>query len=279
MNFLAEAISQPGYMGITYAPSLVQFGSSLYCIHQGYGFNNELWYSSTSDLVNWTPDAQVDTIQLTFAPALALFLGSIWAIYHGGTQSQGSLHYVKFNGSWSTNSFIYIPQTHYQITGSPTAAVFNNLLYVAYQGMYTGTGKVVLASTASDSYLGWSFKFVPGVTLTGSPAIAVFNGNGIYYVTSTDTNTWTSPALISNTQLLDSPSLVVSGNKLVLAHRNPTNGKLHIATCDTLGVWTNDQVINTSNLSQEPSLGVFNGKVVSGYTVQTTAQLHYVVQQ
>eukprot|EP01132_Coremiostelium_polycephalum_P005494 gene5494-6845_t len=291
MNFLPEAISDAGNMAISYSPPLIQFGSSLYCIHHGHQYNGELWYSSTSNLVNWTPDAHVTGIQLSFAPSLTLFLGSIWAIYHGGTQSQGSLHYVKFNGSWSTNTQVYIPYPEYQITESPTSAVFNNLLYVAYQGRSTGAGKVVLASTSSDSHSGWSFKFVPGVTMTGSPAMAAFNGKiyivfgnsalgyGAYYVTSTDTNTWTSPALISNVQLYGTPSLVVSGNKLVLGHLHPYSGKLHIATCDTLGVWTNDQIINTSNLGQEPSIGVFNGKVVSGYTVQSDAQLHYVVQQ
>eukprot|EP01132_Coremiostelium_polycephalum_P004625 gene4625-5776_t len=128
------------------------------------------------------------------------------------------------------------------------------------------------------------------VTLTGSPAMAAFNGKiyivfgnsalgyGAYYVTSTDTNTWTTPALISNVQLFKTPTLVVSGNKLVLAHLHPYSGNLYIATCDTLGVWSNDQIINTGYLSQEPSLGVFSGKVVSGYTL-TDLQLHYVVEQ
>ncbi|EFA85764.1 hypothetical protein PPL_00994 [Heterostelium album PN500] len=297
MNFLAETLTT-GYVGITDSPAYGQLGSTLYCFHHGYGVNHELWYTTSTNGATWTADTQVIGVQMKYSPSVVMFLSSLLAFHNGSPNAPaGTLHYVKATGSTVTgDTYVYVPQPVYRIANSPSATVFNNLLYVAYQGggiegHPEGNGQLILASSTDGETNNWNFKIVPGVTLTGSPSMATFNGkiyivfcntalgNGVYVTSSTDTNTWTTPALIPNVQVSGDPKLTATASKLVLVHRHPTNAKLHVVTCNNLGVWSSDQVVNTSDMSQDPGVGVFNGKVIAGLTTSNDAYMHTVLEQ
>eukprot|EP01132_Coremiostelium_polycephalum_P001015 gene1015-1287_t len=308
MNFGAEVasvIAGGGIFGISYTPSIIQYGTKLYCVHHGYNANGEMWYTSTSNLVNWEADTQVNNpvgnlLPMAYSPALVLYLGSLWSLFNCGSQWQGDLRNIRFNGaSWNEDTFVYDNiGGGARVAESPAATVFNNRIYVTFRvAGGVNAGKIAVASTTTGNMNDWTYTFVPNIVLTGSGAFAMASFNGkiyivfgntavdqykLYCITSTNGINWTTATAISNVQNMsgEKPSLAVNsaGNKLVLAHRHPSNAKLHIATCDTLGVWSNDQVINTSDINQAPSVALFNGKIVIAYTTSADFLLHYVVE-
>ncbi|EFA85775.1 hypothetical protein PPL_01005 [Heterostelium album PN500] len=288
MNFKPETIiTTPSYYGITDSPAYIQLGGTVYCIHHGYENNHELWYTKSNDLITWTADAQFVDVQTTFSPAAIVFNSIIYGFHNGSPNSSGDLNYVKVTGNSVTQDNPIHGLPEWKSSNSPSATVFNNLMYLAYHGP-NNNGKLLLASSPDGVASNWSYKEVPGITITGSPSMATFNGkiyivfrntalgNGVYVTSTSDTNTWTTPTLIPNVQVSGDPKLTATANKLVLVHRHPTNAKLHVVTCNNLGVWSADQVVNTSDMSQDPGVGVFNGKVIVGLTISTDAHMHLV---
>eukprot|EP01132_Coremiostelium_polycephalum_P004269 gene4269-5342_t len=278
--YYAEVLVAPHTYGVTGAPSIAQYGSSLFCVHKGVGTDNAMYFTQTNDLNTWSVDMPVPNAYVMGTPALTVFLSTLFVVYRG-LFSEGDLWSTSYNGThWST-PYNFYPNGFF--TGSPTVTNLNGVLYMSTRD-------------DEDNGIYWSFRRRSTFTTLYSPAMTAFNGllyifycnpvdgshvgDGIHYSVSTNGQDWsTSYTYIPNSKCVGDPVATVSGNKLVVAHRSPLNNLLNVATLNTLGVWSNDQTVSTSPIASDPGLASFNGKVVSTYKGPLASRLYYVKEQ
>src|SRR5271168_1499338 len=119
--------------------------ANLYAFHQGFegGFrpdDGQLW-GSYYDGANWSADSQiVQNLGMTGSPSAVPWLGGI-AVFHQGYADNGQLWYTysqdgqQWGGDtpWGGGSPGF-PVQDLGMSESPSAVVYNGLLYVFHQG-------------------------------------------------------------------------------------------------------------------------------------------------
>ena len=149
-----EPSGQP--IGMSYAPSPVVWnGGLLQVFHQGLREDGQLWTTWTKDGLlgqNWAPEQQpVPNVGMSFSPATVVFNNKLY-VFHPGSHETAELWYTVADGtSWSQDQMIIsganstgLPSPG--ICQSPSAVVWNNVLYVFFQNG-TGGGGLVIRDT------------------------------------------------------------------------------------------------------------------------------------
>jgi hypothetical protein len=127
-------------LGISGSPSAVVYNDLLYVFHQGANANGQLWYSYY-DGTTWSQDKQIQGVGMSGSPSAVVWRGGI-SVFHQGGQGlnfSGDLWYTyspdgqHWGGDtpWGQQN---PPELGLGITGSPSAVVYNDLLYVFHQG-------------------------------------------------------------------------------------------------------------------------------------------------
>lgn len=201
----------------------------------------------------WTQDRLVpdedNAIGLSGSPAAAVFRGEIY-LFHQGRDNDGRIWYSTFNGSsWSEDRALG-QGTYYGIRNSPSVAVFNNKLYVAYcdpDGLLRVGG--------IDSAGNWfNVLNAPTYGISYSPSAAVFRNRlyiayqgsgsnaGKLMYTSTDGNSWAPETSVGAIHMLGAPALAVYQDRLHCFHKG-TNDTVDTSRilmfdniCDLLGI-------------------------------------------
>jgi len=209
-------------LGMSESPSAIVYNGLLYVFHQGYGDNGQLWYTYY-DGANWSPDTPIQGVGMSGSPSAVLWQGGI-CVLHQGQNDNGQLWYTYSpDGThWGGDTpWGYpFPVQNLGMSESPSAVVYNGLLYVFHQG-YADNEQ--LWYTYYDG-ANWSpdTPLTPGVLMTGSPSAVLWQGGisvfsqgqnenaTLWYTYSPDGKQWGGDTPWGGGGLLtESPSCVV----------------------------------------------------------------------
>lgn len=193
-------------------PTAAVFNGSMYVFYQGAGSNSgTLCYASTADGTTWSSSAVVPELGMqgwtspsmamstspnavTFAPSSSVVPFGVWQSDNGSSWSlnsklsspaiEGNL-YVFFQGEANNGQLCYNimdPEGHWlgigqvprvSMQGEPTAFVYNNQLFVAYDA--GGAGGALLYTCSSDGITWCDPILVCTIALSNAPAVTVLN--------------------------------------------------------------------------------------------------------
>lgn len=276
--------------GTTGAPALAVYDGVLYCARQGRGNSGWTW-CGTFDGTNWSDDALIpgsdNAYGVSGSPALCAYNGLLYCIRQGRGDS-GNMYCGTFDGtSWSDDALLPSSNNPFRLSGSPALAVFNDLLYCAFED--AGDEGWVYCTTFDGR--NWS----PAVLIpnsnnaygtSGTPALAVFGdrlfcarqGRGDSGWTwcswlDGDGDGWADDMLIPD----DDNAYGMSGSPALAAHNDllyclrqgrGDSGDMYCGTYDG-NSWSDDAEIPTGNnpfqLSASPALCEFNGTLYCAF--------------
>ncbi|MEV0151651.1 MULTISPECIES: hypothetical protein [unclassified Nonomuraea] len=114
-------------------PALAVFQNKLYCVHRGNtgsGGDNYLWWTSTSDGVNWSADQRFPGHLTDSNPALAVYQNRLYCVHRGNGSSSMWWTSTGDGRNWTPDAQIPNAATR----EGPALAVFNNLLHCVHRG-------------------------------------------------------------------------------------------------------------------------------------------------
>ena len=159
-------------------PALAVFNGKLYMVYEGGEIvtDNRIRYRTLDGLTSsWSDELIIPYAYTTFPPALAVYGDKLYLVYRG-PKTDDKLYFSTFDGTnWS--DVVQLPNS--LTSDSPALAVYNEKLYLAYREAESGGPSERLWYTTYDAKNSkWSQDSqIPNVLLSGSPALAVFNGN------------------------------------------------------------------------------------------------------
>jgi hypothetical protein len=250
--------------------------ANLYVFHQGQGLGASaelLWYFSY-DGTTWTADQQIQNLQLSESPSAVAWKGGI-AVFHQAGRLTGEVWYTYSpdGRQWGTTQTDAKVPIDVGMLGSPSAVVYNGILYVFHQGL-------------NDNGL-WYFTYdgttwtadqqIQHVGMSESPSAVVWKGgiavfhqgqkeNGqVWYTYSPDGRQWgttqTDAKVPLDAGMSGSPSAVVYNGILYVFHQGQKeNGQLWYFTYDGT-TWTADQQIQHVGMSESPSAVAWKGGI------------------
>lgn len=248
------------------SPCAVNFSNVVYSF---YNQGGQLWCSANAGgAAIWSPQIQVPGVILSGTPSAVVFNDEIYVFYQGASNN-GQLNYVTYNsgtGSWAAPVWINSGDG-VLMENSPSAVVFNNALYVFYQGV--GVSWCYNVSTNGASWGGQIKASIGGGS--DSPSAVVYddllylfyqgggNSGGLYYNTFNGSN-WTSNTQVSPgyMTLSDSPSAVVYNSELyVFAQGSGGSGQLGYCVLSA-GSWSVWNQVQNASMSGSPAAVLFN---------------------
>jgi hypothetical protein len=275
-------------------PSGVQFGNDIYIFYEsGNNIYYGLWQytppssGSGNGTGTWTTGIQISGVSTGTGPGAVVFNNTIYVFYQGlnsNNDNDGTLWYVTYNGTSWSSSATQVPAA--AMSYSPSAAVFDNDLYVFYQG--SGNDHKLYYTTYSNGAWSNSSTQNSSANMCNSPAATVYNGelyvffqgvnngttdnNELWYVTYDGSN-WANNVQVSESyvSLVGSPSAVVYNGQLCVIYVNSGYSN-SIWYTPYNGSWSAGIALAPLGLSFSPSTAVFTP---SG---QTSPLLFYMCQ-
>lgn len=272
-------------VSLSECPSAAVFNNELYVFYQGAGSDGQLWYNVLSGST-WAGPTQVAGASMSGSPsAVVVFNNTIGAnqlgVFYQGPANNGALCYSVFSaGSWSAQTAI----ADVEISASPLAVVFNNLLYCFFEGAGDNTGQLWYSIFSGTT---WSQEApVVNISMSGQPSAIVYappNEDSQLYIFHTEASqsdqiwycvcasgTWTSGE-VSSPGLSCGPSATVFNNQPWVFYQGPPSqaGQLYFSflTGDT---WNSAQ--GPVTISESPSAVTFTAPGAS------TAQIYVFYQ-
>lgn len=270
------------------SPALAVFNNKLYVAHRGCktdiysGF--EVWFG-TFNGGNWAPEDLVPGVTTVCSPAIAAFNNKLYMVHQG--RIGYSIYGSAFDGtSWSKDKVI----SDFCTTDTPALAMFNGQLFMAYRGCAWGEyqGNEIWWATTSDG-VNWngSGRAIPGVAITGYPALAVYNSvlyvfyqgagehsGSLRYTYTYDGSTWASEAVVPNVVMSESPAATVFSGRLYVAHqgssRTGQSRWLWYVTFDGTA-WSPDRPRTTPYMYNSPALCMYDNTLYWAETADQNA--------
>ena len=257
--------------------------AQLYIFYQGAGANGqvgELWYVTydpSSGAVS--APAQVSGVNMMGNPSAVVFTpsGSTSPQLYVFYQSSGGCNYSVFDGTtWTAET------TGAELVESPSAAVFNNQLYVFYQGPGGGwVASMVFNGTS------WTSGTIGNTGITGSPSATVLN-SGLYVFHQGQSNneelwynvfngsSWAGDKQLSNVGMSNSPSAVAFNNQLYVFYEGPGNNEqLWYSVMGASGNWGPNTFLHPWGSQSGPALVSYNSVMYCFY--ESLGQLCYSI--
>ena len=225
-------------IGITAGPSAVMFQNKLYCFRQRKGNGGKLWYNTSSDGENWQDNTEIGVANMSQGPSAVVFQDKLYC-FTQGKNNNGQLWYVNSSNGNNWSSHLHVSNAN--MAGSPSAVVFQDKLYCFHQGRTAVTGA---------------------------------NGQ-LWYLTSSDGNSWSQNIQVKAANMSESPSAVVFQDKLYCFHqgRTPTggaNGQLWYLVYDG-DEWSEEMLVPGTGMSESPSAMVLGDELYCFYQGESKA--------
>jgi hypothetical protein len=220
-------------VGLSASPSAVVYNGRLFVFHQNASNGGEIWYTTTLDGVTWSVDEQIQSVGI---------------------------------GNGPSNQPDQLPT-------SPSAVVYNQLLYVFHQGLRSGGAGGAGGNNGELWYSVWDgTKWLPdehigGVGMSSSPSAIVYRGklwvfhqgannDGNLYHVVLDAD-WAVDEAVSGVAMSTSPSTLVFNDNLYVFHQGSgNNSQLWYSVWDGLGWGVDEQLFNVAMSSSPGSLAI-----------------------
>lgn len=229
-----------------------QAGSSqTLCVMMGPGQDQALWCTGTGTSGGWGAMYSMTTgvaVASNTSPGIATFNNQLYCFFQGTTgnnyNANGTLYFMTYTGdsAWSSPLQITGGQSSGAVMScSPAPIVFNDNLYVFFQGSSNGS---------------------------------------MAYVQSSDGNNWSSMISVPNTGMSFTPSPVVLNGQLYVFHTaSSQGGQIWFNTLNDDGEWAGDTQITSSlgfyNAPSPPVAVAYNSAIYLFY-VGENWQLYYM---
>ncbi|KIG13997.1 hypothetical protein DB30_07334 [Enhygromyxa salina] len=210
------------------SPGPVVYNGRLYAFYKGAD-NESLYYSESSDGVEWSGSIQVPDAGLRDTPNAIAYQGNLYVFYRGGSNG---LWYSRYDGSsWSQS----LGGTGQSLSTAPSSVVFNNKIYLFHNSNSAGSTDMYWSTFDGKN---WTKNVtVPGVYMQESPSAVVFNGKiyvfyqssdpgALFYKTFDGNSSW-SETLFPNCLPNNNPyaaQLASNGSPGAVVY----NGKIHV---------------------------------------------------
>ena len=247
--------------------------ADLYVFHQGIGSESMLLWYSVFDGTNWAPDTQVlgttrggSNLDLASPPSAVAWAGGISVFHQGWLHTvpgapDGHLWYTYSpdGTNWGPDTL----GTPLGMSESPSAVVYNGLLYVFHQG-FGGNGQLWYSYSADGA--NWDpDTLISGRFISGSPSAVVYNGvlyvfyqggnqyTGQLWYTTYDGTNW-GENIIPNVVMSGSPSAVVWAGGITVFHQGyGDDGQLWYTYSRNGAIWGEDTPVQNVGISGSPS--------------------------
>ncbi|TMU73964.1 hypothetical protein FGA82_22105 [Pseudomonas fluorescens] len=214
-----------------------------------YATCDTTWDRWTSPyLVAWpSATTQSNTIDLLYTPSAVLFTpagasaAQIYLFYHAIDDTLcAQLWYVIFDPATASCS-PPVQVANACLAYSPAAVVFNNELYVFYQGAAGSKGNSALLYDCLSPAGTWSgSRHVPGVGMSFAPAPVIYNDHfyvffqgesanqpdgNLYYACLSSDGTWSGASQLRGINLSYSPAVIVYNEQVDVFFQGLASGK------------------------------------------------------
>jgi hypothetical protein len=142
-------------------PAIVNWNGTLLMVWRGEGSNDNLYFSFSSDGVNWSDQGQILGAASTIQPALTIWQGLPYLVFRGGTNDD-SIRGTFYKGQPGGTEWVYGDEASLGPFGTSHGAgitVFNGNLFMTWKG------------TPGDTDLYWS-QAAPNSGYTGQAVIS-----------------------------------------------------------------------------------------------------------
>lgn len=295
----AQAVTS---ISISASVSVLSCNGDFYCFYQQDG---QLFYTvkESLDITDSIP-VLVPGMQLMYNPSVVAFTpvgassAQLFIFYQAALENGqvGQLYYATFDPD--TSIFSNPSLIAEGISYSPGAVVYNESIYVFYQGGAggQGDGSIHVISMSEGS---WSPDSVlPNMAMSYSPSPVVFNdrlytfhqgwGGGnpdfdLFYFCMNSDGSWTGDTQVPAVKLYDAPSAVVYDNQIWVMHQGEDQGRgvgqLYYTCMSADGLWLPAKLnIPTEGMTYSPGAAVFNGELyIYHQGPEANGKLMYVV--
>jgi hypothetical protein len=256
----------PISLNMSGSPAAVRWKDGITVFHHGSNNNGQLWYTYSSDGVNWGGDTQVQGVGITGSPSAVVYDGKLYVFYQG-QGNDGQLWFSTYDGVTWQQYMALNPG----MSGSPCAVLWAGGITVFYQGP-NNNGQLYYTFSPDGKNWGGT-TLVPVLAMTGSPSAAVADGllwvfhqgggnDGQLRVTTTpDGIHWSGDLPAPNVIMSGSPSAVLYWNNIMVFHQAANNdGQLWFAFIQQTihgPLWNPDHWVQGPIMSGSPSCVVF----------------------
>lgn len=182
-SIISDALQAP--------PSLVEFNFNLYCAYLSQSKPNQVYYTSSSDGINWQPSLKLPAVVAAGGPVLIEFMGRLFCFYpHADNTGQvdGELWYTS-----SADGITWLlPQQLTEISGlviSPSLSIYNGFLYCLCQ-LPTQNNSAFFYVASADGISWNTVQQVPDTSFVSKQFFLAQFSNYMYWVfTVLDSNT------------------------------------------------------------------------------------------
>jgi hypothetical protein len=256
------------------SPSAVVSGSDLSVFYQSAGS----CYQAVFDGTTWTNSST--GIALKESPSAVVLDGSPCFFYQGATNANLYVARPTTPGeAWAWTNL------NCTLSCSPSAAVFNDEVYVFFQGQNYSGGLFYLTYSSDGSTT--QPAQVPNLGMSDSPSATVANGelhvlhegwgdNGqLWHDSMGSSGTWNGDTLVQSTVPLSSPC-GVSYKNVIYSFYESYGQLCYSINAGGTSFWTTQQLVPNVSLSGTPSAAVFNGVMYIFYQSSSGGELLYV---
>lgn len=155
--------------GLSFSPAAAVFNNRIYVVHQGRGNDGRLWYT-TFDGSRWTPDTPLPAAGphgIKGSPSVAAYNNRLYIAYRGQDD--------RLRLGWlDANGFFGVDAPGHKLSYAPAMVAYRDRLFLVYQGTDADAGKLAYTATNGTS---WDApRTITGISVTGAPALAVYQG-------------------------------------------------------------------------------------------------------
>lgn len=243
-------------------PGLIVSDDMLYCYHTNTNSNGTLVYN-LFDGTSWQADTPITASPLASGPSVCAYGGQTYCIYSGsiGACIYGNALLYNINNGTNWVGEAQVPVTNTTLT--PSAIVFNGLLYCFHQGN-VNNGQLWYNTFNGTSWQG--DKQITASKLVAGVSACVFNGI-IYCFYSVSTGAlcynyykngkWQGEVQVPSTSSTQTPAAIVFNDMIYCFHYGAAgSGQLLYNQFDGTN-WLGDQLVTTSPLSAGPGVVLY----------------------
>lgn len=155
-------------------PAIVNWNGTLLMVWRGEGSNDNLYFSFSTDGVNWSDQGQIIGAASTIAPALTIWQGRPYLVFRGGTNDD-AIHGTFYEGEPGGTTWNYGDEASLGQMGTsdgPSIAVFNGNLFMTWKGVSGDTTQYWSQAAPNGGFTGQAV--IPETGSSVGPSVTVY---------------------------------------------------------------------------------------------------------
>lgn len=260
------------------SPGATTHDGNFWVVYRKYS-DDYLAFSTTAGTGSWVHGTVSDTVVSSGVSAVS-FNGKVYGFYRPYSDLVKFATITPITGGFST-AVGTVPGA--SAAGDPEATVYNNRLYVFWNGSdnfmrYTSTADGTNWSAVSTVPFGFSSVGVGVSEFNGRLYLTYRKGTGIYiyYGYMDSAGNWFGENLLSGSEAVTSPFATSHENRLWVLFKGKDSYNIYYRKLDTWGTWSTQQALeDNSRTGVPPSAATFQSQLWVVYRGENSTWLYY----